>query len=220
MVIVITLLGVITLTLKVRSDQVRKAIDQAKAEESIQLDEELKKKAAAAEKLAAAATAKHALAERELAETKRLAAELEEVKRKAAEVEETQRPRTISKECVDIFQATLGKSPRGKIEIIRVADDAETVAFSESVKALLSGVGFSVDRIHNFIPIGRSSPGIAIGVAVPEKAPPHAGHLQQAFQAAGLGGGGVQWGPDDKPDVVFILVGPKPLAGPKPQASP
>lgn len=146
-----------------------------------------------------ATTAKATALESALAETRKLADQLE-VK---------QRFRVILPEQIPQFVDALKNVPRGKVQIVRKCQIEECVKFSEQLQALMRKAGFIVDdEIVDMIVGGPTPVGLFVGVANTDTYPIHGGQIQTALAAIGFSAEGTKYGA--VPDVVSIIVGPKP----------
>jgi hypothetical protein len=166
--------------------------------------------AAKAGERAAEAAAEVAKANENAAIARKQAVELEH----ALETERIARsPRSISSEQKADLVAALIPVPKGKLFVIGSFFDAESTQFANQIIEVFKAAGFEVSEMPKERPnrpIGYTQPGAWLWVHDTKATPPHAGPIQQIFNAAGMYFDG-QSHPDlIEPDEVLIAVSSHP----------
>lgn len=116
------------------------------------------------------------------AELKRAQAE-----RELLELKERLAPRAISTEQKQQFSDFVKDAAKGKVRINALVGDNEAVAFAQTLKALLSDNGFTVDEvIGGFMSAGAPVSGIQLRIKSAAAPPAHSGTLQQGLKHIGV----------------------------------
>lgn len=108
-----------------------------------------------------------------------------QAEKKIEEIGQKQQPREFTAEQLQYFVNYLKSKPFGKIEIIAVLGDGESMHFAEVIEKSLKSAGWSTTGVSQAV-FSDSLSGLILVVHSQQAAPPQAATLQHAFSGIGF----------------------------------